>query len=208
MTTNNVVIIDYGMGNIASVEKAIRKIGAQVAVSGEAEIISRASHIILPGVGAFRDGIKNLKKFGLDEILEKNVLRDKKPFLGVCLGMQLLAKKSFEFGEHEGLGWINGEVVKLLPKDKGFRLPHIGWDNIETVGVDRELFKNVFDYNFYFVHSYHLARTEQDIVTSYCDYGQKFIASIKKDNIFAVQFHPEKSQTSGLKILENFLAYA
>jgi imidazole glycerol-phosphate synthase subunit HisH len=208
MTTNKVVIIDYGMGNIASVAKAIKKIGARVEISSEAKVIAEASHIILPGVGAFGDGMKNLNCLGLVEVLKNNVLINKKPFLGICLGMQLLADKSYEFGEHEGLGWIDGEVVKIQSAELNLPLPHIGWNNIEPAGAVGELFKNIIDYNFYFVHSYHLACAEQDIVTSYCQYGQRFVASLEKDNIFAVQFHPEKSQAGGLKILENFLAYA
>jgi len=200
-----VLIVDYQMGNVASVKKAFQKIGADAIISANPAEINAATHLVLPGVGAFPDGIKNLKKNGLAEILNQKVLREKTPILGICLGMQLMAKKSFEFGEYDGLGWLNGEVKKLSAENT--RLPHMGWNDIEIISSE-DILKDIPDKNFYFVHSYHLDCVEKDIVTSYCEYGQKFIASVRKDNIFAVQFHPEKSQTSGLKVLKNFLTYA
>jgi len=203
--SKRVVIIDYGMGNTASVKKAFNKLGAETLISADPKEIHLATHIVLPGVGAFPDGIRNLKEGGLAETLNKKILEEKIPFLGICLGMQLIAEKSFEFGAHDGLGWIKGDVRKL--EVNGLRLPHVGWDNIE-VSPDEQMFQGITDFNFYFVHSYHLICGEKNVVTSVCQYGEKFLASLRKDNIWATQFHPEKSQTSGLRLLENFLKYA
>lgn len=189
------------MGNVASVKKAFEKIGAQVKISNSKKDIEKAEYLVLPGVGAFGDGIKNLTKFYLVDILNKAVLIDKKPFLGICLGMQLLADKGLEFGTHQGLGWIKGEVVKL----KSPRLPHIGWNNIKIIKND--LFQDIPDDNFYFVHSYVLKPKNKSITTSVCKYGAEFPTSIQYGNIFATQFHPEKSQLSGLKVLDNFLNF-
>ncbi len=202
---NEVVIIDYQMGNVASVAKAFKKCGARTFISRDPQKIASASHLVLPGVGAFGKGMENLKKLGLVTILKENVLKHKKPFLGICLGMQLLAKKGFEFGEHEGLGWIEGEVLAI--RTKNLRLPHIGWDNIEILD-NRNILKDIPDDNFYFDHSFYLSCSDKKIITSFCRYGEKLPASIKKNNIYAVQFHPEKSQVSGLKLIANFLAYA
>ena len=193
------------MGNIASVKKAFQKIGAEVIISNTQQDIEQASHIILPGVGAFGDGIKNLKQLNIIDLLYKKVIQDATPFLGLCLGMQLIATSGHEFGTHHGLGWIKGEVVKLAV-DKKLRLPHIGWNDITI--KKSNLFDNILDKNFYFVHSFHLVPDQKDIITSTCNYGQAFVATIQQDNIFATQFHPEKSQTSGLQLLKNFLAYA
>ncbi len=203
---NNGVIIDYKMGNVASVKKAFQKIGASIVISNKKTAIERADYLILPGVGAFRDGIKNLKKLGLVKLLTKKVLKDKVPFLGICLGMQLLAEKGQEFGVHDGLGWIKGEAVKL--NGEGLRLPHVGWDDIKVNKENSVILDDIPDNNFYFAHSYYLKPADKKIISSTCDYGDIFPASIHKDNIFATQFHPEKSQNSGLRLLENFLNYA
>jgi len=200
-----VVIIDYGMGNVASVKKAFDKLGAEALISADQTEINAATHIVLPGVGAFPEGIKNLKQNGLVQILNQKVLKEKTPFLGICLGMQLIAEKGFEFGAHDGLGWIKGEVKKINVNE--LRLPHVGWDNIET-DKDEQMFQGVTDFNFYFVHSFHLDCKKKDIVSSTCHYGEEFTASLRKGNIWATQFHPEKSQVSGLRLLENFLKYA
>ncbi len=200
-----IAIIDYGMGNLASIAKALEYVGGEVVITNDKSKIAKANKIVLPGVGAFADGIKKLKELELDKVLEEEILGDKKPFLGICLGMQLLAQKSFEFGEHEGLGFVEAEVKLLSNKD--VRVPHVGWDNIELKKESKifEKVKNGSD--FYFVHSYYFEPKDKDIVSSICDYGQKFVASIEKDNIFATQFHPEKSQKDGLQILENFVDY-
>lgn len=208
MTTKhnrNVVVIDYAMGNVASAKKAFEKLGANVSISRITRDIAAADYLVLPGVGAFGDAMANLKKFKLIAPLNEQVLKKKKPFLGICLGMQLLAEKGFEFGEHTGLGWIKGEVVKLATN--GLRLPHIGWNEIRVV-APASFFSDIPDNNFYFVHSFHLKPKIKSIITATCAYGETFAASIRQDNIFATQFHPEKSQVSGMRVLENFLRYA
>jgi len=205
MTTNKkVIIIDYRMGNVASVEKAFRKFGVKTSVSRRIREIEESDFLVLPGVGAFGDGINNLRFLGLVEVLDHRVIKEKVPLLGICLGMQLLGQEGREFGVNNGLGWIRGAAVKL--ETKNLRLPHVGWNEIQPVG-NSGLLQDLPDKNFYFVHSYHLKIDEPEIITSYCRYGEKFASSIQKGNIFATQFHPEKSQSAGLKILENFLNY-
>lgn len=196
-----VVIIDYKLGNVASVKKAFEKIGAKTIISSSKKDIAQASHIVLPGVGAFGDGMKNLIALNLVGLLTERVLKKGVPFLGICLGMQLLAEKGYEFGEHKGLGWIKGEVKKLTAP----RLPHVGWNNIKVIKTN--IFHDIPDDNFYFVHSYVLKPTDKSIVSSTCNYGEIFPSSIQEDNIFATQFHPEKSQRAGLKVIENFLNF-
>lgn len=207
MTTSNVVIIDYGMGNVGSVQNAVASLGYPVKISCDASDIESASHIILPGVGAFGDGMNNLHNFGLVDILYQAVVVKKIPFLGICLGMQLLADKGYEFGEHAGLGWVHGEVKKLIAPN--LPLPHVGWDDIVVEHPEQNiLFAQLPDTNFYFLHSFHFNGVESSLITSTCEYGQKFVASFRQENIFAVQFHPEKSQVSGLHVLKNFFQYA
>jgi len=199
MTTTNAIIIDYEMGNVASVAKALDKLAIKNKLSNRKSDIKKATHLILPGVGAFGDGIKNLTKLGLVDILNKKVVQDKTPFLGICLGMQLLAEKGHEFGEHAGLGWIKGETIKLNSPT----LPHIGWNDIKILKDD--ILKNIPDKNFYFVHSYVLKPADKKIIIATCKYGVEFPAVIRHKNIFATQFHPEKSQLSGLKVIDNFI---
>lgn len=194
------------MGNLRSVQKAFEKVGSSAIITNDHEIIKNASKIVLPGVGAFKDGMKHLQELGLIDVLNEEVIKKKKPFLGICLGMQLIAKKSYENGETDGLGWIDAEVVKFnfVNNQKKLKVPHIGWNNVNYKHYNK-LFDGVTDNNdFYFVHSYHF-QTDEDIVTSTTDYGLNFISSINKDNIYAFQFHPEKSQTVGLKLIENFI---
>lgn len=187
------------MGNVASVKKAFEKIGANVKISNSKQDIEKAGFLILPGVGAFGDGMANLTRLGLIDVLNKAVIKNRTPFLGICLGMQLLADKGHEFGLHKGLGWIKGETIKL----KSNRLPHIGWNDVKILKND--LFTEIPDKNFYFVHSYVLSPTNKKIIASTTKYGTVFPSSIQYKNIFATQFHPEKSQLTGLKLLENFL---
>ncbi len=202
--SDKIVIIDYKMGNLRSVEKAFEKIGATVVVTQDKDIIKNASKIVLPGVGAFKDGMKHLKELGLIDLLHVEVIQNKKPFLGICLGMQLIAKKSYENGETDGLGWIDADVVKFDPLN--LKVPHVGWNNVAK-REENILFKDIPNSSdFYFVHSYHFT-SQENVVTSTTDYGIDFISSVKKDNIFAVQFHPEKSQKVGLKLLENFVNF-
>ncbi|MDD5431184.1 MAG: imidazole glycerol phosphate synthase subunit HisH [Candidatus Pacebacteria bacterium] len=200
------VIIDYGMGNLFSVENALKTLGGDIKVSGKPEDIRAADRIILPGVGAFPDGMKNLKNLGLVEILREEVLEKRKPFLGICLGMQLLASEGEEHEPTKGLGFIEGRVRRFQTDEKKFRIPHIGWNDV-LAGKDSILFKDLENPVFYFVHSYHFVPEDKDNIAATCDYGEIFAAAVRKENIFGVQFHPEKSQKSGLKLLENFLNY-
>jgi imidazole glycerol-phosphate synthase subunit HisH len=203
-----IVIIDYGMGNVQSVKNAIEKLGFEATVSRQKKDIAKAEKLILPGVGAFKDGMENLRRFGLIETLQNEVVARKKPILGICLGMQLLANNSEEGGMNKGLGWIDSSVKRLKSESNNIKIPHIGWNNIKIMRKDR-IFKNMPDNSdYYFVHSYHLVPASKEIITSMCIYGQEFVSSINKDNIYATQFHPEKSQDLGLKILENFIENA
>lgn len=206
MLNNQIVIIDYNMGNLRSVQKAFEKVGCDAVITNNHEIIKNASKIVLPGVGAFKDGMKNLEELGLIDILNEEILKNKKPFLGICLGMQLIAKKSYENGETDGLGWVDAEVVKFdfTDYDKKLKIPHVGWNNVNYKN-NNVLFDGIANKSdFYFVHSYHF-QTKDDIVTSTTDYGFDFVSSVNKNNIYAFQFHPEKSQIVGLKLIENFV---
>ena len=199
--SQKIVIINYGMGNLRSVQKAFEKIGFDAVISNEHDTIKNADKIVLPGVGAFADAMKNLNDLGLVELLNEEILTKKKPFLGICLGMQLIAKESEEFGETKGLGWLDAKIVKFVQSD--LKIPHVGWNeiNLEKKSL---LFKNIPDKkDFYFVHSYYFKADKKYCIAS-CDYGINFICAVQKENIFATQFHPEKSQTYGLEILKNF----
>ena len=200
-------IIDYDMGNVRSIHNAFTLLDEEIKITDDPVTIESAEAIIVPGVGAFADGMINLKKKNLVSVLEKQVIERKKPYLGICLGMEFLAKKSFEGGEHDGLGWIKGNVIRLEPNNPSLRIPHIGW-NDASILEKKGLLKDIQSPTFYFLHSYYLKidESEKDIITSVCDYGgNKIIATLQKENIYAVQFHPEKSQTTGLKLLKNFL---
>ncbi len=199
-----IAIVDYNMGNVASVRKAFEHLGAKILLTAKKAEIENADAIVLPGVGAFADGMRNLTALGLISILKQEVIIKQKPFLGICLGMQLLADKGYEFSECAGLGFIGGEIVKLHPSNN-LRLPHVGWDDVEFADDD-SFFDGVADKNFYFLHSYHFQCTETTLTIATCTYGEKFIAAFHKNNIYATQFHPEKSQISGLQVLKNFLA--
>lgn len=197
-----IVIIDYGMGNLRSVQKAFEHIGIEALISRNHEDIRNASKIVLPGVGAFKDAMENLHTLNLIELLNEEVIQKKKLFLGICLGMQLVATKSYEFGETKGLGWIDAEVIRF--PDTELKIPHVGWNSVAYENYS-PLYEGVAENSdFYFVHSYYF-NTDRKYATGICDYGISFIASIQKENIFATQFHPEKSQTYGLKIIENFV---
>ncbi|QOR00964.1 MULTISPECIES: imidazole glycerol phosphate synthase subunit HisH [unclassified Campylobacter] len=197
-----ICIVDYHLGNFKSVLKAFEKIGHKVIVSSKKEDIKNASKLVLPGVGSFKQGMKNLKKLALDEVLKECVLQEKKPILGICLGMQLFASKGYEGGECNGLGFVHANVLKFdLSKEK---LLHSGWDDLRFGSNKSRLFDGILEKSdFYFVHSYYVECLE-NIETSFCEYEKPFCASFEKENIFAVQFHPEKSQSVGLKLLENF----
>jgi glutamine amidotransferase len=201
----DIVIVDYGMGNLSSVLNSFEFLGASAKISKNPGDLEQASKIVLPGVGAFGDGMKNLKNMGWLPALEREARVKQKPFLGICLGMQLLAEKSFEFGAFEGLGWIKGTVELLPAFEPDVRIPHIGWNDVSFLKKD-VLYKDMGDFDaFYFVHSYAFRPEDSDVVSGVCEHGDKFVASIEKNNIFATQFHPEKSQKTGLRILKNFL---
>jgi len=201
-------IIDYGLGNLTSVEGAVRRVGFDCVISSDPSVLEKAEKLILPGVGAFGDGMRNLVERGLDEPLTDFVLNKAVPILGICLGFQLVAKESEEFGHHEGLGWVDATVQRLRPDDPELRVPHVGWNDLIQCSAS-PLYEDVpDDALFYYVHSYRLSAGDESLVVGEADYGGRFPAVIRKNNIHAVQFHPEKSQKHGLKMLENFLVRA
>lgn len=200
-------IIDYQMGNLRSVEKAIERVGGQPVVSGDPDSFSNASHLILPGVGAFRDAIAELERRHLVPLVQ-DWTQSGKPFLGICLGLQMLLDTSYEGGEHRGLGIIPGEVVRFpLPSaNHHLKVPHMGWNRVRSTHPgDPLLFDIPADPYFYFVHSYYAAPKNAEDVWLESDYGHPFCAAIRRDNVYATQFHPEKSQSNGLRLLQNFL---
>jgi glutamine amidotransferase len=191
------------MGNLRSVSNALTYLGYQPLISSQPHILTQADALILPGVGAFGEAMRNLKALGLVEVLTRQVLQEKKLFFGICLGMQLLAEESEELGRHQGLGWVKGRVVKI-PAQRQLRLPHVGWNNIR-VKRQKPLFANLeASPSYYFDHSFHLV-CDQALVAATCQYGTELVAAVQWRNIFATQFHPEKSQVKGLKLLRNFL---
>lgn len=200
-------VIDYGMGNLLSVANALAVLGADVTICREPESIAQCDRLILPGVGAFGDCMEHLNKSGMVGEIDLAVHRKGRPMLGICLGMQALAGSSSEGGRHSGLGWIDAEVVPITTDDPKCRIPHMGWNDV-SVRTESPLFVGLPDSpEFYFVHSYVVKCNDQSVVAAQCDYGEAFAAAIVKDNVAATQFHPEKSQYCGLKLLSNFLAW-
>jgi glutamine amidotransferase len=201
-----VALVDYGIGNVDSVRRALQECGAEVLLAAKRAEFERCSAIVLPGVGAFGDGMKHLRERGLVEILNEQVLEKHIPFLGVCLGMQMLAKKGFENETSDGLGWIDADCVLLKPKSAEERVPHIGWN--EAVHNGRSpLFRELpSGKDFYFVHSYALKCRKSEEVVATTPYAGGFASAVGRENIFGVQFHPEKSQKPGFQLLRNFLA--
>lgn len=198
-----IAIIDYDAGNIKSVEKAIAALGEQAVLTRDPEMILSAEKVILPGVGAFGDAMEKLHGYGLVEVIKK-VVEQKKPFLGICLGLQLLFERSDESEGVEGLGILEGEIVRI-PEAPDLKIPHIGWNSLKFPHKGR-LFNGLEEDSYvYFVHSYYLKAKDENIVTATTDYSTLIHASVEKDNVFACQFHPEKSSEVGLKILKNFL---
>jgi glutamine amidotransferase len=198
-----IAIIDYGMGNLHSIAKALKRVGGNIISSSDPRKLENAKKFVLPGVGYFKRGMENLNKLGLISFLNKKIIKEKSPILGICLGMQLLTNFSEE-GNVKGLRWFNAKTIKFN-LEKNFKIPHMGWNNIKITkknplleGIDKEEL-------FYFVHSFHVNCKEKKDILSTTKYGEEFVSSINKKNIFGVQFHPEKSHHSGLKILRNFL---
>ncbi len=199
-----IAIVDYGVGNLFSLSRSLAYVGADVCVTGDREKIKSADKILLPGVGAFGDAIKKLKDAQLDEVLVSEVKKGK-PMLGICLGMQLLFDKSFEYGEHAGLGLIKGEIRPIADKiGKTLKVPHIGWNSLEFTDKKSEIFKYISDGDFvYFVHSYYAADCEESVIAN-AEYGAKLTAAVQNGNVYGCQFHPEKSGKTGLAILRAF----
>lgn len=199
-----IVIIDYGLGNLASVLNMFKKIGAKdVVVSADKDVIANASKLLLPGVGSFDAGMINLQKSGLIPLLNKKVLEDKVPILGICLGMQLLTKRSDE-GVEDGLGWIDAETLKFnLPVELKLKVPHMGWNYIK-VQQPNPLIDLQSKNRFYFVHSYFVKCNNENQSIATTNFGIDFTCMVNKDNIYGAQFHPEKSLKFGMKLLENF----
>lgn len=197
-----IVIIDYGMGNLASVGNALNKIGFEAIISSDPHRVMQAAKVILPGVGAFEDAIKNLHDSGMDQAIYE-VVRRQTPLLGICLGMQLMMGESEENGLHKGLDLVPGRVVRF---DLGneYKVPHMGWNQVWP-REDSLLFRDIEPgSHFYFVHSYYTAPDEDGWAAATCDYGSNFVCSLEQGNIFATQFHPEKSGETGLRLLANF----
>ncbi len=194
-----IAIIDYGMGNLRSVQKAFEYLGNKAVITQQPSEIQKADKVVLPGVGAFRDAMQTIKQKGIDKVLY-DVVEQKKPLLGICLGMQMFFEKSYEYGEHKGLGILQGEIVKL---PENVKIPHMGWNSL-NIKKKSPLFEWLSQEPYvYFVHSYHL-NTEADIVSATTYYGKEIQVAAQKENVFALQFHPEKSGDVGLNILQNF----
>lgn len=202
---SNIVIVDYGMGNLHSIEKKLSRFKVNVAITSNPDEIKTADKIILPGVGHFKNAMKNLKSLKLIDVLNQEVLYNKKPVLGICLGMQLMANKSEE-GDTEGLGWIDAEVIKLKVKNtQKYKIPHIGWNEIMQKKQSL-LMKNIPDLSeFYFVHSFHFKTNAQTDILNETEFEELFSSAIEKENIFGVQYHPEKSHDIGELLLKNFI---
>ncbi len=200
-----IAIIDYGMGNLLSVQKAFEYLGEEARLIANPALLEEATHVVLPGVGAFPGAVAALKEKGWIAPLEREVLGGGKPFLGICLGMQLLAEYGEENSRCQGLGWIRGHVKPFVFDSPELKVPHVGWNEISPRD-DVQLLKGLGkEATFYFVHSYHMVCKDENDIAATCEYGYTFPAAIQKGNIFATQFHPEKSQDNGIKILENFV---
>ncbi len=202
------IIIDYGMGNLRSVQKALERIGEPAIISSSASEISTATRMILPGVGAFRDAIAAIRQHDLTGVITDHIAADR-PFLGICLGMQLLMDVSHEEGEHEGLGVIPGDCRRFdLPAE--YKIPHMGWNQLDcSPQPDHGLLQDLGPQPwFYFVHSYHVVPSDPSWIAATTDYGRPFVSVVAKSNVMATQFHPEKSQSGGMQLLKNFLTVA
>ena len=203
-----IAVIDYGVGNLFSLLSSLNYVGLDTKLTNNIEEIKNAKGIILPGVGAFRDAIGNLEKYGLKETLISEAKKGK-PFLGICLGMQMLFEKSYEYGEYEGLGLINGtveEIKKYIPENSDLKIPHMGWNSliINERFKDDKILKDVDNNEYvYYVHSY-FAKTDMKNIVTYSEYGTKIPGIVKNENVYGMQFHPEKSGDTGLKLLKNW----
>ncbi|MEM9469778.1 MAG: imidazole glycerol phosphate synthase subunit HisH [Pseudomonadota bacterium] len=226
MTQQTLAIIDYGSGNLRSAAKAFehvieeKQLDIRVIVTNSAEDVRRADRIVLPGQGSFGDCMQGLQSLeGMIDALESRVLKDKKPFLGICVGMQLLADRGLEHGEHKGLGWISGDIVPIKPSNSSVKIPHMGWNTVDytdhaqscasflnSASKTKENNKNKAPF-FYFVHSFMFDSKEEENILGFCHYDGAVTAIVGRDNILGVQFHPEKSQADGLDLLNGFLQW-
>ena len=198
-----IVIVDYGLGNLASIKNMFKHIGIrEVKISSQKEVVEQADKIILPGVGAFDNGMMHLEKYDLIDVLNKKALVEKVPFLGICLGMQLMTQGSEE-GVKKGLGWFDAETIKFKQLN-GMKVPHMGWNYIQPRSEKNYFLNEGKKYRFYFVHSYHVNCKNEDEVMFTTDYGMQFHSAIRKDNIIGMQFHPEKSLHFGMDVLNKF----
>ena len=206
-----VAIVDYGLGNIVSAQQSFikdakeNKLNVDVVITNEIETINNSTHIVLPGQGAFKSCIEGLRSIeGMIDSLENNVLNKKKPFLGICVGMQLLAEEGRENGTHDGLGWIKGSTKKLNPNN--LKHPHMGWNNVNVINKNFDMFFSIDNQDFYFVHSYYFDCFDKDNVLAETQYGINFASIVNKENVYGCQFHPEKSSIQGLNIIKNFIS--
>lgn len=200
--STKIAIIDYGIGNITSIQNSLNKIDVVNKVIQDPEELNNFTHIILPGVGSFKAAMTAIINKSWDCKIKENVILKKKPILGICLGMQLLFEKGYENGETDGLGLVKGEVVKI--NEENIKIPHLGWNNLEDSNQN-SLLTNLNNFpDFYFAHSYHVLPIDEKIIISYVIYGKKIVAVVAENNIYGTQFHPEKSQDNGMKLLLNF----
>jgi glutamine amidotransferase len=197
-------IIDSGIANVRSVANAFAAIDCETVITADRGVLCRADRLVLPGVGAFADGMKNLRERGLLDALEEKVRQGGTPLLGICLGMQLLTETGSEHGEHPGLGWIAGRTIAFDFAGPELRVPHVGWNNVTIERREPRFAGLPEDPDFYFVHSFHVAPTHAGSIAATCDYGGRFVAAIVQGNVAGVQFHPEKSHKVGLALLKNF----
>lgn len=206
-----IAVVDYGAGNLSSVLKILRLFGETAEVAGTPEAIIMADRIILPGVGAAGPAMQRIRERELDKALSEAVHKNGRPMLCICLGMQLLATKLHEFGEHDGLGWIDGEVRHIadLQLDDSLRIPHMGWNQVEPTGQGSQSFgSSVLRREYYFAHSYTLRTNDATVIAAHSHYGTDLVAAVQFDNVIATQFHPEKSQVSGENLVLAFLDWA
>ncbi|MBF7688678.1 imidazole glycerol phosphate synthase subunit HisH [Acinetobacter rathckeae] len=200
-----IALLDYGMGNLHSAAKALEHVGATVDVTNDPKVVARADKIVFPGVGAMRDCIQGMQDAGIDDVIKQMALN--KPVLAICVGMQALMNRSEENGGSDALGIFDG-VVKQFPEQPNLKVPHMGWNQVQQVDPSHPMWNNIAQNSrFYFVHSFYVEPTEQALIAAHCDYGVNFCAAIHKENLFATQFHPEKSHTAGLQLLKNFVEW-
>ena len=205
-----IAIVDSGYGNLRSVEKAVAHVGGKPVVTADPDVVRRADQVIVPGQGAFRDCVAGLKERGLEQAVREQITRGR-PFLGICLGLQVLFEESDEQGPCRGLGLMAGRVVRFQPADAAMKVPHMGWNSVRMPAgrAADPLWRGLAAEEYvYFVHSYYVAPADADVVALECDYGGRFCAAVRQGNVFACQFHPEKSQRVGLTILQNFVELA